>query len=221
MYTHSEENYLKAIYLLEIQGNEKVSATVLAALLRNNPASVIDMLKKLTDKKLIDYDKNKGAKLTGIGLKTAVMTVRKHRLWEMFLQEKLGYGWDEVHDIAEQLEHIEGENLADRLDEFLGHPQFDPHGEAIPKSDGQIQSVSDKTLKEIKPGNSCTVVSVKDTSKSFLQYLRKLEIGIGTIIRVIEKIEFDSSITILINDKQQTNVSEKFSESVFVINSKS
>ena len=130
--TFSEENYLKAIYHLEKQGHRKVSATAIAEELDNNPASVVDMLKRLSDKKLIQYDKNKGAVLTAAGQKVAVLIVRKHRLWEVFLHDKLGYSWDEVHDIAEQLEHIRDYDLPDRLDKFLGFPKYDPHGDPIP-----------------------------------------------------------------------------------------
>lgn len=216
MQTNSEENYLKAIYLLGRQGSDKVSATVLATSLGNNPASVIDMLKKLTEKKLVEYDKTKGARLTVLGVKTALLTIRKHRLWELFLQKTLGYSWDEVHDIAEQLEHVHDENLADRLDEFLGFPQFDPHGESIPKSNGQMPDIKTKTLQEVETGKICKVVSVKDTSKSFLQYLRRLNIGIGAIIKVIEKIDFDGSLIILIDNSTQTTISVKFAESIFV-----
>ncbi len=215
MQTHSEENYLKAIYLLGKQGNDKVSATGLAASLGNNPASVIDMLKKLSEKKLIEYDKIKGAKLTDFGIKVALLTVRKHRLWEMFLQEKLGYSWDEVHEIAEQLEHVHSADLADRLDKFLDFPQYDPHGEAIPKSNGQMPYFEEKTLDEVEVGKFFRVFSVKDTSKSFLQYLLKLNISIGTAIKVLEKIDFDSSLIITIENKR-TAVSEKFASNIIV-----
>jgi len=215
MQTPSEENYLKAIYLLGRQGNDKVSVTGLATTLGNNPASIIDMLKKLTEKKLIEYDKIKGAKLTDFGIKAALLTVRKHRLWEMFLQEKLGYTWDEVHEIAEQLEHVYHEDLADRLDKFLDFPQFDPHGEAIPKSNGQMPDFEERTLDEVELGKTFRVFSVKDTSKSFLQYLLKLNISIGTAIKVLQKIEFDSSLIITI-ENNKTAVSEKFATSILV-----
>lgn len=216
MPTQSEENYLKTIYLLSKQGDEKVSTTSLAAALGNNPASVVDMLKKLKNKRLISYDKSRGAELLAAGIRTAVDTVRKHRLWELFLQEKLGYTWDEVHDLAEQLEHVQQENLADRLDSFLGHPQYDPHGEPIPTSEGILPSFSIKTLRDVNLDGTCRVIAVKDTSKSFLQYLHKLNIGIGTIVKVTEIIEFDSSITILINDSEKATVSEKFASGVYV-----
>ena len=216
MQTHSEENYLKKIYLLGKAGIYKVSVTSLAGSLDNNPASVVDMFKRLTEKKLIEYDKVKGATLTEQGLKIALLTVRKHRLWEMFLQEKLGYKWDEVHDIAEQLEHVQDEQLADRLDTLLGYPKFDPHGEAIPASNGQIPDMKIKTLQEVGIGEEYKVVSVKDTSKLFLQYLQRLHIKIGVLIKVIEKIDFDGSFIILIDNSTKATVSEKLTESIYV-----
>ena len=216
MQSNSEENYLKTIYLIGKQGINKVSATALASGLGNSPASVIDMLRKLTDKKLVQYDKKKGARLTGEGIRAALRTIRKHRLWEMFLQEKLGYGWDEVHEIAEQLEHVQDAELADRLDAFLGFPKFDPHGEYIPRSNEKLPDIKNKTLLEIGIGKACNVVSVKDTSKSFLQYLQKLNIGIGALIKVIEKIDYDGSLVILIGNSTKVNVSEKFAGSVLV-----
>ncbi len=216
MQTYTEENYLKAIYRLGKDGREKASLTAIASILGNNPASVIDMFKRLTDKNLIDYDKVKGAKLTGLGLNIALLTVRKHRLWELFLQEKLGYSWDEVHDVAEQLEHVQDEKLAVRLDELLGFPKFDPHGEGIPTPDGKLPDMEVKTLQEVEIGNVCKVVSVKDTSKLFLQYLQRIHIKIGVLIKVIEKIDFDGSLVIMIEDSTQVTVSEKLTENILV-----
>jgi len=216
MQTHSEENYLKTIYLLSKQSNDKVSVTALASALANNPASVIVMLKKLIKKNLIDYDKNIGVRLNETGNKAAVQIIRRHRLWELFLQNKFGYTWDEVHEIAEQMEHVHDEQLADRLDKFLDFPQFDPHGEAIPKANGQMPDIKVKTLQEVQVGKVCKVASVKDTSKSFLQYLYRLNIGIGTTIKVIERIDFDGSLIIMIENSTKATVSEKFIESIFV-----
>ena len=217
MQTNSEENYLKTIFKLSKQAKDKVSVKSVADSLGNNPASVIDMLKKLKDKKLIDYDKSKGAQLTTDGLNLALLIVRKHRLWEVFLKEKLNYTWAEVHEIAEQLEHIQHAELADRLDKFLGFPEYDPHGDPIPKANGQLPDASKKTLSEINIGKGCRVVAVKDTSTDFLQYLQHLSIGIGTPLKVIEKIAFDSSVTIEIDENQKASVSKKFAESLMVI----
>ena len=215
--TLSEENYLKAIYHLGKTGSEKISATAIAEALGNNPASVIDMLKKLTDKKLIQYDKVKGAKLSDKGHKAAIQIVRKHRLWEVFLQEKLGYAWDEVHDIAEQLEHIQDKQLADRLEKFLNFPEYDPHGDPIPKSNGQLPEASRIMLCDQEQGASCRVVGVRDTSPSFLQYLQQLNITIGTKIKVIEKIVFDESLILNIAKEKNVTVSKKFAENILVV----
>ncbi len=216
MQSQSVENYLKTIYLLDRQGIGKVSATTLASALGVNPPSIIDMIKKLKEKQLIKYDKTNGVRLTGSGTKKALLMVRKHRLWEMFLHEKLRYSWDEIHDIAEQLEHVQDDKLADRLDKFLGFPEFDPHGEAIPRSNGQMPDINAITLWEAVTGKPYKVVSLKDTSKSFLQYLKRLDIGIGTHIKATEKIDFDNSLIILIEDAAKATVSEKFAENVFV-----
>lgn len=211
----SEENYLKVIYHLT-QDTEKVTPTAIAKALDNNPASVIDMLKKLTEKKLINYDKIKGAKLTASGIKAAMDIVRRHRLWEVFLLDKLGYKWGEVHSLAEQLEHVGDNDLADRLDKFLGHPDYDPHGDPIPKADGKIAEVSKTKLVEAEPGKKYKVVAVKDDSAEFLSYLQKLGIGIGTKLRVIEKIPFDGSLVIQIEKQNNTTISNKFAENVLV-----
>lgn len=216
MRSFSEENYLKAIYTLSQKEEGKISLTAIAGNLGNNPVSVIDMLRKLSEKKLISYDKKKGARLTEKGSKTAVDIVRKHRLWESFLSEKLGYSWDTIHDIAEQLEHVHDKELADRLDKFLGYPEFDPHGDPIPKANGKLADVPKTMLYSIPSGKTCTVVAVKDTSAEFLQYLRKLDISIGTKLKVIEKIAFDDSIVLQIAKGKQITISEKFSRNILV-----
>ncbi len=216
MQTLSEENYLKIIYNLDKQGLKKITPTAIADALNNNPASVVDMIKKLTEKQLLDYEKSKGANLTETGRKIAISVVRKHRLWEVFLLEKLGYGWDEVHDIAEQLEHVHHNDLADRLDKFLGLPLYDPHGDPIPKANGETAITYKTLLAEIEEGKTCQVVAVKDTSAAFLQYLKKLDIGIGTKITLEEKIPFDNSIVIIISNTTKTTVSKIFAENLLV-----
>lgn len=215
--TLSEENYLKAIYNIgRLAASEKISPTAIAEALGNNPASVVDMIKKLVDKKLISYEKSKGVKFTDKGKKAALLIVRKHRLWEVFLHDKLGYTWDTIHEIAEQLEHIQHPELADRLDKYLGFPQFDPHGDPIPKSNGELPVTSATTLAEVETGSKGTVVGVKDTSTPFLQYLKQLNVGIGTRISVVERIVFDSSLVIKIGNGGNTTVSKKFSENILV-----
>lgn len=215
MHTLTEENYLKAIYRLSQTDDDKITPTAIAESLSVNAASVIDMIRKLTDKKLISYDKKKGVQLTSNGQRDAVLIVRKHRLWEVFLLEKLGYTWDEVHSIAEELEHISNETLADRLDAFLGFPEYDPHGDPIPKANGKVPKSYSLRLAELKPGISGIVVAVRDTSTEFLQYLGKLDIRIGTKLQLLEKIAFDQSLIIRIGD-HTTTVSQKFSENILV-----
>jgi len=216
MRTESEENYLKTIFNLSNQTQSKVSLKAISDILGNNPASVIDMLKKLKLKELIEYDKSSGAMLTKEGLKVALQIVRKHRLWEVFLKEKLGYNWAEVHDIAEQLEHIKYPDLADRLDKYLGFPEYDPHGDPIPKANGELADSFKRTLSELKAGESGRVVAVKDTSSPFLEYLQSLKISIGTHIKVLEHIVFDGSILIETDLQTKQSVSRKFSENLLI-----
>jgi len=216
LHTLSEENYLKAIYNLDRKNPKKITPTAISEALQNNPASVVDMIKKLVDKDLLQYEKSKGVKLTQRGRDVAIAIVRKHRLWEAFLLDKLGYGWDEVHDIAEQLEHVHHPELADRLDKFLGHPQYDPHGDPIPQANGDTATSYKTLLAEMSENTLCRVVAVKDTSTAFLQYLKKLNIGIGTNITVMEKIPFDRSMSISIDRGSQTTVSKEFAESLLV-----
>jgi len=217
MNTFSEENYLKSIFRLsQMPGGKKISTSAIAESLGNNPASVVDMIRKLSDKQLIEYDKKKGVKLTPQGQKDAIQIVRKHRLWEVFLLEKLGYRWDEIHDIAEELEHIKHHDLADRLESFLEYPEYDPHGDPIPKANGKMAKSFSASLADGKVGNTYRVAAVRDTSSSFLQYLHKLEISIGTQIRLIEQITFDQSLVISINNAEPTTVSSKFGENILI-----
>jgi DtxR family Mn-dependent transcriptional regulator len=214
--TYSEENYLKAIYHLGKTDN-KVSPKAIADALDNNPASVIDMLKKLQDKDLITYDKVQGAILCHSGEVAALDIIRKHRLWEVFLVEKLQYDWDEVHDIAEQLEHIHDEQLAKKLDDFLGNPSFDPHGDPIPAQNGKMPVYASKRLSEAEANQRCKVGSVRDTSTPFLKYLKQLKVGLGSRIRVIEKMEFDQSMIISIDEGEPKTVSSKMTDNILVI----
>ncbi|MDB5283213.1 MAG: metal-dependent transcriptional regulator [Bacteroidota bacterium] len=216
MHSLSEENYLKAIYRLGQEGDQKISPTLIAEALNNNPASVIDMLKKLGDKKLVNYDKVKGARLTEKGAKAALDVVRKHRLWEVFLLDKLGYSWDEIHDIAEQLEHVQQSDLADRLDKFLGYPDYDPHGDPIPDKNGKLPGKKSKPLSEVEVGAKVKVVLVADNSTAFLKYLDKQNIGLNSLLTIKEIQEFDKSLLVEIKGKKEIFLSLEAARQIFV-----
>ena len=203
MITLAEENYLKAILATSLNTEGKVSTNAIADEMGTSAASVSDMLKKLQDKRLVKYEKYKGVILSKRGTKKAINILRKHRLWETFLVNKLAFGWGEVHDVAEQLEHIKSEELVDRLEAFLNHPQFDPHGEPIPTKNGEIPKSNTIPLNEIKTGTKGNVMGVTLDEKTFLDYLTKLNISIGTEIEVLETISFDQSLSIKIENKKQ------------------
>ena len=198
--TLTEENYLKAIYHLS-EDVTVVSTNAIAEKIETKASSVTDMLKKLADKNLISYIKYKGVSLTTTGRNTAVNIVRKHRLWEVFLVEKLNFSWDEVHDVAEQLEHIKSPKLIEELDAFLGYPTHDPHGDPIPNSAGKIKERSKIVLSKALVGNNYKCVGVLDSSSEFLKYLDKHHIEIGTLIHVSDLEEFDQSMTIQTDNK--------------------
>ena len=202
MNSFTEENYLKAIYKLEEKGHDKITTNAIAEKVNTMPASVTDMLKKLADKKLIKYEKYKGVSLTKSGEKVAVSTIRKHRLWEMFLVDKLGFKWDEVHDIAEQLEHIQSDMLVKRLDDFLKNPKFDPHGDPIPNEKGLFHSAKTIPLSEVDPLNKITIMAVIDHNPAFLQYLDKNGLSLGNKIWVKEIIDYDKSMNIMVNNSK-------------------
>jgi len=216
MVSSTEENYLKALLKLTFESETNEAGTnELAGLLALKPATVNDMLKKLKEKQLVDYRKYGKITLSPKGKKIAIEVLRKHRLWETFLYKKFKFTWDEVHEVAEQLEHIQSVKLVDKLDDFLGYPKFDPHGEPIPDSRGEMKQNFKNNLAEVKVGNSCKMVSVKDNSSSFLQYVDKVGLAINSQIRVISKQEYDALIVIEVNEKTST-VSQKFAENIFV-----
>lgn len=204
--------------MLSFQNEERPEAGTneMAAYLGVKPATATDMLKKLKEKDLVSYQKYGKILLTELGRKKGVAVLRKHRLWETFLCEKLDFSWDEVHEVAEQLEHIHSEKLVNKLDEFLNFPDFDPHGDPIPKANGDIPSIDKVLLADITADEKCKVIAVKDTSAVFLQYLEKLNITIGTKIKVLEVIDFDGSLNIQIGKEEPRSVSMKFAESLFV-----
>lgn len=196
MFSLAEENYLKTIFHLESYFGEEVSTTSIAEKLDTKASSVTDMVQKLAEKKLLRYKKYKGAQLTAYGKKIATDVIRRHRLWEVFLVEKLNFNWDEVHEIAEQLEHIQSDELVERLDQFLGVPDFDPHGDPIPDSQGKIKDVNKKLLSECVPGQWVECVGVKESHSEFLKFLTKIKVSIGTKIKIISIEPFEGSMTI-------------------------
>lgn len=203
MITLAEENYLKAILSISLNSDGKVSTNTIASEIGTSAASVSDMLKKLQEKNLVKYKKYKGASLTKKGNSFATSVIRKHRLWETFLVNNLNFDWGEVHDLAEQLEHIKSEELVDRLDAFLDYPKLDPHGEPIPNKDGKIPTINTKPLNALSEETKGKVMGVTLDEKPFLDYLTKLNISIGTEVKILEKISFDKSISIKIGNTKQ------------------
>tara|TARA_R110001592_G_scaffold225644_2_gene481624 strand:- start:1033 stop:1686 length:654 start_codon:yes stop_codon:yes gene_type:complete len=215
MFSLSEENYLKAIYHLEIISNKGISTNAIAEKLETKASSVSDMIKKLSEKEVIIYKKYQGVTLTNFGKKTAANIVRKHRLWEVFLVEKLNFSWDEVHDVAEQLEHIKSPKLIHELDAFLGFPTHDPHGDPIPDVDGNLKVLEKSLLATLSKNESGICVGVKDSSAEFLQYLDKKGITLGKQLTVLEKEDFDDSLSIQIDGKK-LSVSNKIATNLYV-----
>ena len=218
MLSQTEENYLKALFHLtsEIAEKSEAGTNELAATLNVKPATANDMLKKLRQKKLIIYEKYGKISLTVLGKKQAIEVVRKHRLWETFLYDKLEFSWDEVHEAAEQLEHIQSPKLIEQLEKFLGYPEFDPHGDIIPNAKGELKLQARKTLSQVAVGRTCKLVAVKDNSASFLQYVVQVGLGLSSKIKVVSRQKFDGTVEIEVNGKRSM-VSERFAENVFVI----
>jgi len=216
MNSHIEENYLKAIYKLSLSANGAVSTSGLAAEMGVQSASVTDMLKKLAAKKMIRYEKYHGVELSKTGLETATRIVRKHRLWETFLVEKLGFGWGEVHDVAEQLEHVQSEKLVDSLDAFLDFPKVDPHGDPIPDKDGVVRKRQTKVLTELRPGECGIISAVKHDGKDLLDYLDRHDLVLDNQVEVMEILEFDGSMQLKVGGKTQY-VSEKIATNILVV----
>ena len=213
--TFSEENYLKTIYHLTIVSDSEISTNAIAEKMETKASSVTDMLKKLAEKGMVNYKKYQGVSLTEKGRLSAKMIVRKHRLWEVFLVEKLDFSWDEVHDIAEQLEHIKSEKLINKLDDFLGNPTEDPHGDPIPDANGQIVKIEKQLLSEFSLEQKGICVGVKDTSPEFLKYLDKQQIALGSTIEVLSKETFDASLKIKVGQKELV-VSHKIAGNLYV-----
>jgi DtxR family transcriptional regulator, Mn-dependent transcriptional regulator len=200
MTSFTEENYLKTIYNLSLGHKLDISTNALAEQTQTKAASVSDMLKRLAEKGLVHYKKYQGVRLTQTGELVALRVIRKHRLWEVFLVNHLGFGWDEVHPIAEQLEHIDSEQLVERLDDFLGFPKFDPHGDPIPNQEGQMPDQTPHTLAEIQIGKTVIMMGVRQHTATFLQYLGKIGINLGCRLEVLEINDFDKSMIIKIGE---------------------
>ncbi|RAU81986.1 metal-dependent transcriptional regulator [Pontibacter arcticus] len=216
MHSHTEENYIKAIYKLSVNSTQEVNTNAIAEALNTKAASVTDMLRKLGTKGIANYVKYKGVSLTEEGERIALQIIRKHRLWEVFLVDKLKFSWDEVHEVAEELEHITSELLVKRLDEFLAFPQFDPHGDPIPSESGQMKQKKQKLLAELEVGTVGRVVGVNDSQPLFLQYLDKMGIGLGSSIQVLDKIAYDNSMEIMLNETKSMVLSSEASRNIFL-----
>lgn len=214
----TEENYLKAIFKLQEKLEGEVSTNEIAEAVNTRAASVTDMLRKLAEKKLINYKKYQGVSLTALGNKIAIEIVRKHRLWESFLVEKLHFKWDEVHDIAEELEHIESEELINRLNEFLGFPEYDPHGDPIPTKEGLFKNRKMNVLYDMPIGFVGNVAGVSEHSKVFLNHLEKLNIGLGVSVQVEDKNEYDNSFWISVEKNEPVFISKEVAKNVLVFN---
>ncbi len=215
MTTTAEENYLKAIFKIVERESKAANTNAVAAAMQTTAASVTDMLKRLAEKELIVYEKYRGVQLTASGNQVATSLIRKHRLWEVFLVNKLGFAWDEVHEIAEQLEHVQGEHLVKRLDDFLEHPQFDPHGDPIPDAEGRWAYRAQRLLADLQPGVRGAVSGVEEHSAVFLQYLDQIGLALGTEIELVERMDYDQSVRVLIRGQEQV-LSEKVSRNLYV-----
>lgn len=218
MVSQTEENYLKSLLILTVEDKQKQEAGTneLATFLGVKPASANDMLKRLKEKRLVRYEKYGKISLTQEGRKKAIEVVRKHRLWETFLYKQFAFTWDEVHEVAEQLEHIQSAKLVDKLDEFLNFPLYDPHGDPIPNARGEMPVAHKKTLNEEEVGHQCTMVAVKDNSAQFLQYVNKIGLSINNKIKVIAKHDFDDLMEIEVKGRK-TSVSPRFAKNIVIV----
>lgn len=215
MYTVSEENYIKSIYHLQ-QHAGNVTTNELADKLHTKPASVTDMLKKLQAKKLLEYQKYYGVRLTPDGRKLALNVIRRHRLWENFLVNHLHFGWDEVHEIAEQLEHVQSASLADKLDAFMDFPRFDPHGDPIPDSTGKMEMLKQINLPQLPIGQTARICAVGSQHTELLEMLRKKNLQIGTDITITQRYNFDNSVEVTINHEAPQSISGQLAKQLFV-----
>lgn len=214
-YTVSEENYIKAIFHLQGE-SDLVTTNALSAELKTRPASVTDMLKKLKTKKLLNYQPYHGFKLSPEGRKTALGIIRRHRLWEYFLSEKLKFDWNEVHEVAEHLEHVSSKKLIDKLDEYLGFPKFDPHGDPIPDSSGNMETGPQTRLSDLPINTPALVIQVSHQSPDLLELLTVRKIGIGTKLEILKRFAFDGSLEIRVGRSATFIISEQLAQNLFV-----
>jgi len=216
--SQSEENYLKSIFnLLSHTQNHQVNTNLIAEDLKTKASSVTEMIKKLSDKKLVDYQKYKGSRLTESGEKIAIQVIRKHRLWETFLVEKMNFKWSEVHEIAEQLEHINSPLLTNRLSEFLNHPKFDPHGDPIPNEEGVFpKHDSEVKLTDLLLNQNAMIIKIGSDNTDLLSFLSNNNIGIHTQIKCLEKNDFDDSMKVELEGQEIINLSKKVIKNIYV-----
>jgi DtxR family Mn-dependent transcriptional regulator len=216
VFSQPEENYLKAIFSIREKTGAPVQTSDIAERLGTSAASVTEMIKRLADKGLVSHEKYHGADLTKEGDRVARQLVRKHRLWETFLVEKLKFTWDEVHEAAEELEHVHSKLLTDRLDDFLGNPKYDPHGDPIPDKSGRMTHRNERTVRDLQQGESGVVVGVKDSSDDFLRFLDAQGIHIGASLRVKKVFEFDNGREVTVNRRKSATLSGQASEKLYV-----
>jgi DtxR family Mn-dependent transcriptional regulator len=214
--TSTEENYLKAIFKIEEREDGPAGTNHIAEEMHTSAASASDMIRKLSEKELLDYEKYRGVQLSQEGRRIATLLIRKHRLWESFLVEKLNFNWDEIHEIAEELEHIRSPKLIRQLDAFLGHPKYDPHGDPIPNAEGIFHKRQQIRLSKMQKEAIGVIVGVNEHSTSFLQFLDQQGLVLGTRIRLLQLYDFDESVEVEVNDKEKRTLSKKVSENIYV-----
>lgn len=214
--TQAEENHLKAIFKIVEKEGKPALTNAIATVMQTAAASVTDMLKRLADKDLIAYEKYRGVQLTEEGKRLAIALIRRHRLWEVFLTEKLGFAWDEVHDMAEQLEHVQGNELVSRLDTFLGHPKFDPHGDPIPDAEGRWAYREQALLATLQPGDRGVVSGVGDHSAAFLQYLDQIGLSLDAELELLERFPYDHSVRVHTPGGRELILSEKVTQNLYI-----
>jgi len=216
MISFAEENYLKAIFKITEKDRKSAGTNAIAQILNTSAASVTDMIQRLSEKELVSYEKYRGVSLSPSGNKIATDLIRKHRLWEVFLADKLHFSWEKIHDIAEQMEHIKSVELIDKLDNYLGNPRFDPHGDPIPTKEGKFMIRNQYSLDLLNEGETGVLVGVRHHLTDFLNYLNELKIALGTELRVIKKLEFDKSTRVRINNDEEVIFPKKISRDLYV-----